>query len=801
MPSYIKILQPQAGTNLVTNPSVEFATTGWTAVGGSIARSSAFQAKGAYSLAVTPTATTTDGVYFTTSTLTAAAYTASVWVRGVAGVPYRVYFATTVPAIVGTPTTFTGTGQWQNVTVTATTTAAVHRIYVVKNASASTGVFYVDGLQVELGSTATTYIDGDQDGCYWTGEPHNSTSARIANDTNGGRWLDLADDLQHNLIEFQGMGMPPVQVAAQTYALLPGAYYQRSIARPRLMQLAVLASGTSWQNLHFRRNLILEAIQPSRSGMPQPITLRYDGAGSVNTIRAVYDSGMEFGRRDGFTETYGLRMVAHDPYWYGELDEGTVVNARTAVTANSLVQRNYTTGQWGSTGVNGGPNINGSIFAMTRWLGSVYIGGNFTTVDGTTTNRAAVYSNGRFGTMQTGLNGAVFAMAANQGGTVYVGGTFTTAGGTASPYAAQWANGTWGHILNGFGNIPGRGSQVNAVAVSPDGTVYFGGTLGQIDGTIAPNIAYWDGVTWGTLTNGVNGQVLGLDVAPTGTLYACGRFTTANGTTANYVAYWDKTNWGTMAGGQDAVVHAIKVGQDGFVYTAGDFVTPASAIGSFGLARWNGQSWESLWSQGTPNTAIGESIRTLHFDATNTLYAGGIFPIVRGLGRRLGQVSFWNGASWTEDLQLDSSTNSMLALTSTIGDNTLYAGGGYTVAVASTSTIVINDGSAPGEPIIRIRNTGAPTTVTRITNWTTNQSIFFNLTISNGETVYIDTRAGRVSMFSTWRGNVISSLLSGSELAGFVLVPGANYITAQTDGTTVTVDLYFRMRNWSADAV
>ena len=800
MPSYIKILQPQAGTNLVTNPSVEFATTGWTAVGGSIARNSALQAKGAYSLAVTPTATTTDGVYFTTSTLTAAAYTASVWVRGVAGVPYRMYFATTVPVIVGTPTTFTGTGQWQYVTVTATTTAAVHRIYVVKNASASTGVFYVDGLQVELGSTATTYIDGDQDGCYWTGEPHNSTSSRIAGDTNGGQWLDLADDLQHNLIEFQGMGMPPVQVAAQTYALLPGAYYQRSIARPRLMQLAVLASGTSWQNLHFRRNLLLEAIQPSRSGMPQPITLRYDGAGSINTIRAVYDSGMEFGRRDGFTETYGLRMVAHDPYWYGELDEGTIINALTSEVSNSIAQRNYTTGQWGSTGVSNGPNVSGSVFAVTQWNGSVYIGGDFTTVDGTTTNRTAVYSDGRYGTMRTGMNSTVFAMVVNQGGTVYAGGTFTTAGGTTANYVAQWANGTWGTMLLGIQNTAGQGSQVNALALSRDGTLYVGGTFGLAGGTTTRNIAFWNGAAWGTISNGVNGQVLGLDVSPSGTLYACGNFTQANGTTANYVAYWDKTNWGTMAGGQDAIVRTIKAGPDGFIYTGGDFVTPAAAIGSFGLARWNGQSWESLWAQGTP-TLIGEAVYALHFDANNTLYAGGLLPLSRITGRRFSSLIFWTGASWIQEVDFDALTRYVFAITNTPGNNTLYVGGGFTFVNANTSITVVNDGTAPAEPIIRIRNTAAPQSVTRITNWTTGQSIFLNLVVGRNEIIYIDTRAGRVSMFSTWRGNVISSLLSGSELAGFALVPGTNYITSQPEGGGIAIDLYFRARNWSADAV
>ena len=398
------------------------------------------------------------------------------------------------------------------------------------------------------------------------------------------------------------------------------------------------------------------------------------------------------------------------------------------------------------------------------------------------------------------MNGPVFAMAANQAGTVYAGGTFTTAGGTTVANIARWANGSWGTLLTGLGVTAGQGSQVTALAISPDGTLYVGGTFGLAGGTTTRNIAYWDGAAWGTVTNGVNGQVFGLDVAPSGTLYACGAFTQANGTTANYVAFWDKSNWGTMAGGQDAILYAIKAAQDGFIYTAGNFTTPASAAGSFGIARWNGQSWESIWSNRTTNTAY--TARVLHFDQNNTLYAGGYLPVplVSSFPRTI--LASWNGASWQYEITAHQVFNPGFAygITST-NDNTLYVGGSFAVVIFGTPILVSNDGTAPAEPIIRIRGTGAAATLDRIVNWTTNQSIFFNLTVNNGETIYIDTRAGRVRMFSTWRGNVISSLLSGSELAGFVLAPGANYITAQTSGSSIAVDLYFRMRNWSADAV
>lgn len=798
MPSYVAILRPQAGTNLATNPSVEFATTGWTAQGGSIARSSAFQARGTYSLAVTPTATTTDGVYFTTPTLTAAAHTASIWVRGVSGIPYRIYFATTVPAIVGTPTTFTGTGQWQYVTVTATVTAAVHRIYIVKNASASTGVFYVDGLQVETGSTATTYIDGEQDGCYWNGEPHNSTSSRVPNDTNGGQWLDLADDLQNNLIEAQGIGMPPIAVAAQNYALLPGAFYQRSIARSRLMQFTVIASGTSWNNLHYRRNLLLAAVQPFRSGVAQPLTLRYTGSGSVNTIRAVYDSGLEMGQRNGFSETYGLRMVAHDPFWYSDQDAGTVVTSDQAFTVNHLTKQDPITGQWGSVGVAGG--VNGTVFALTQWNGSVYVGGNFTTADGTAnSNRIAVYtsSTNRWGTTTLGgVNSTVWALAVNQSGTVYVGGTFTTAGGTTVGRIAAWRpNNTWGTLLTG---INGAGTRINALAISSDGTLYVGGTFTSAGGTTTANIAFWDGGAWGIMNSGVNQEVYALIVSPNGTVYAGGSFTQANGTTANYVAFWDKNNWGTMAGGLQTPVYALSYGVDGKVYAGGNFDPTILIVGSFQGAQWNGIGWTSL---AIPSLNIaGETVRSLHFGYNNLLYAG---------GNRLSLVRdalalSWNSSNWNVTSVRTNSIDQLVTAIQTTPDNTLFVGGAFVSINAGISNVIVNNGTSPAEPVIRLRSdpiVSSSVILRSINNWTTNQSIYLNLVISPGETIYIDTRTGHVGMFSTWRGNVISSLLSGSELSSFFLAPGTNYITANTGSSNITVDIFFRERNWSADAV
>ena len=305
--------------------------------------------------------------------------------------------------------------------------------------------------------------------------------------------------------------------------------------------------------------------------------------------------------------------------------------------------------------------------------------------------------------------------------------------------------------------------------------------------------------------------MLALAVSLTGTVYAGGQFTTANGTTANYIAYWDKNNWGTMAGGIDAIVRDVVVGRDGFVYIANLFLTPSLTQSAYRAAQWNGQSWQSL-NLGSAYAPSGvEGAVKMAFNQNNRLYTTGFWysNLNEVTGGGVVELASWSNNTWREESALfnvftPSEGNQVQSIVFR-NDQTLFVGGPFstTGVVAGQSVIINNPGSAPAEPIIRIRGTGAATAVKSIVNWTTNQSILLNLVVNNGEIIYIDTRAGKVRIFSTWRGNIISSLQSGSELASFNIAPGVNnYLTAFVfRSNTATIDLYFRTRNWSADAV
>ena len=153
---WFSVVMPEAGTNLITNPSFEVDTTGYTLQGAgvAIARTLDEQRRGGYSLEITPAVGVASGAYFgTITTVAGEAYTLSMDVLGVAGHVYNIYFASNAGAMLGAPYEFTGTGYWQRVHVTYVETAALaRRFYIVQDAG-DTQVYYTDGWQVEKIST------------------------------------------------------------------------------------------------------------------------------------------------------------------------------------------------------------------------------------------------------------------------------------------------------------------------------------------------------------------------------------------------------------------------------------------------------------------------------------------------------------------------------------------------------------------------------------------------------------------------------------------------------------------------
>jgi hypothetical protein len=104
-------------------------------------------------------------------------YTASVYVWVPTGSPpvqLKAFF-------IANGTTSTLFDTWQRLTVTWTASAVNDFAILTSTSTPTAGQFaWVDGFQIETGAVATSYIDGDQPGCHWTGTAHGSTSVRDA---------------------------------------------------------------------------------------------------------------------------------------------------------------------------------------------------------------------------------------------------------------------------------------------------------------------------------------------------------------------------------------------------------------------------------------------------------------------------------------------------------------------------------------------------------------------------------------------------------------------------------------------
>ncbi len=311
------VVVAEGTTNLVTNPSGELGTTGFgiNGVGTTLARSSAQRRRGSYSVAVTPSSDGMAGALYALGTLTAfQVYCAGVDVWGAAGIPYRVQFANAAYQLGGTPALFTGDGAWHRhfAYYTAAATEA-HYLYILKDGHASAATFYVDGLQCEAKSYATTYCDGREPGCYWTGAADASMSARYASRRLGGRVRNL-DDYSFFIESATGIDAPPVRNYVSAYARLPGGLHEHTRLDARPFVLTGLVQGTSIANLKARKEALYNVLKPDPTN-DDPVILQYAGGGQPTQIKAYYDGGLEGGRLEGFNERVAVRFVAPNPEW------------------------------------------------------------------------------------------------------------------------------------------------------------------------------------------------------------------------------------------------------------------------------------------------------------------------------------------------------------------------------------------------------------------------------------------------------------------------------------------------------
>lgn len=222
---------------------------------------------------------------------------------------------------------------------------------------------------------------------------------------------------------------------------------------------------------------------------------------------------------------------------------------------------------------------------------------------------------------------------------------------------SQWT--ALGEGTSGF-----RLSGVYALALGDGNDVYIGGQFPNAGGTPVNSVALWDGSSWSALGAGLDsggfGRVNALVIdEEEGVLYAGGAFDNSGSTVlSGPVAKWDGETWSSVGGDDFArlifgssaslIVNAMALGPEGNLYVAGDI-----SVGFFsqrvGVVKWDGSEWSLL---ADPNVeqdvggGISGEVKAIIVDDSGVVYAGGSF--LEASGRRVNNLAYWNGETWSD---------------------------------------------------------------------------------------------------------------------------------------------------------
>ena len=778
----VSIITPFEAVNLITNPTPVVDITGYTATGTgvSVERSTAHTRRSIASVKVNCASGQLCEVRRELTLTAGVTYFFSVDVLGVAGETYYLRISNAAFTISNNSATWLGTGYWQrryfSVTPVATET---HYMRLIRAVSTNTDPHYTDGWQVEAGSEPTTSIDGDQVGFTagqnyrWNGTPNASTSWRSGQTRSGGKLVHISTYAK--VLALVGMGMTTLTNIGVSSTMGRG-YFQNTIHNERDFSLVCnINKQGDYALIEKARAGIIAAINPDLVTVKQPLLLQVDQCDAAGTelaetlqIPCHYQNGLQ-GNGDGtsYNERFALNFHAFIPMFRQDGVHGQALGYQSSVANANYILKRGTDGTWAAVGT----GLNGSAFAFAPSSdGGMYVAGNFTLAGGVANTAYVAKWNGTaYVPLGTGMNGAVYALAVGPDGALYAGGAFTLAGGVANTVrVAKWTGSAW--VALGTGASSGA---VYALAFGTDGTLYAGGSFALMGGVAnTVTIAKWNGSAWSAMGTGTNGDVTTLAAGKDGAIYAGGAFTSAGGVASTArVAKWTGTAWATLNSVfTDGQVNNLKFAPDGILYAVGDF-TASGFAGTEYLASWNGSAWTNIGNLG--NSATG-----LMADENGTVYIGGMFSTAAGIALPDGAVTYKNG-TWTPlDVNLPGASNILAYGVDQAGN--LFVG--FSTSGTATSATVTAPAAGSTLAYPRFRFTG-PGTIYQVKNYTTGKAIFFSLTLQAGEYAILDLDPDRPQFYSSWRGDLMNTILPGSNL-NFELLPGANSLSALMFGGT-----------------
>jgi hypothetical protein len=573
--------------------------------------------------------------------------------------------------------------------------------------------------------------------------------------------------------EFSGIGMPPITHNTQSYSLQPGAFYQSSKVQPRVLALTVDLEGSSYANMHALRLALTRIFAPITASITPEVTVYYTGAARPVYANFRYVSGLEWVGYEGFGQKIPLQLIAVDPFWREDDTESFVLDSAQTITGVNYALAKVR-GVWYMLG-NGFDAVVNAI-AIDAKNSRFYFGGAFTTGDVSTVDHVCWW-NSIDGMMEMpggGLAYTVYALAVAPNGDLWAG-----HGNGVSCY--HFSTDTWTHY---------SGDPISSIAITPTGTVYIGGGFTNWQSVSgADYIASFNGATWaalGTSPFSAYVQPTCLCVDADGTLY-----TGEGSTTVANVRRWNGSTWSIIAttNGDNARIYQLLFDVGGALYICGKFGDNGPMLG--GVVCSNIARWTSLNISPLAADFGGDTVSSMAF-VGSTLYAGVLSTT--------GVLYRFNGTTWYPANPLLPASVYTLSMAS--NGNDLFLGFDATGTASLVASDVIEPlSTAPVFPVITLTLSTGTAIITSITNESTGHVLYFNaLTINAGDTITIDLSPGRKTVISSGLGSLPGAIASGSDLANFCLVGGAeNEITIDADNTDLQVTFSFQVIHWSVD--
>lgn len=678
----------------------------------------------------------------------------------------------------------------------------------IRQNGAGSGDFYIDGVQVERTTftTYTTYCDGTQDGCEWTGAPHASSSTRSPNSRAGGRVYDLEDDYGLRIGGMSGSGTSPQELFVDSYSQLPGGELNAIKTNSRIITLSGVITGTSMTNFHQKKQdlksiLAKDAVPQDQNGF-QPIRLRYTGATVHKEIQVHYEGGLEgeiTAIKPCFWEDVAVRFIAPNPYWYEIGESAGLLDTNDSDTFRVVAARLRSTGKWDALGP---PHASGTyteVFAIAEDNTYIYIGGNFLNFNNIASADNIVRYNKQTGTysaMDAGLNAPVATLAIAPNGDLYVGGLFSNASGiAAADFIAVWAVGASAFAAVG---TPVSGAAaitvVSALLFDGTGRLYIGGSFSNwANIAAADNIVSWDGTNYSALGSGLDAGVTSLALGLGGiAVYVGGEFSVSGATPLANVALWTGSVFEALGDGLTDTVRALAVNpNNGVLYAAGAF-----ADLDF-IAEWTGAIWVGL------GAGLNNSAYSLAIGRDGALYVSGQFTEAGGIDLA-DRIARWNGYTFSHlDIDLPGSPAVNAIYPSKYVDPVVPQKYNLYVGFNTTGTgtfagleTISNGGTVPAYPkIIFNRSGGTTATIQTVRNERNGQELLFYYSLLDGETLTIDLVQTKKSISSSFFGSRQDAVLPNSDFGNWQLLPGNNDITSfvSTSGSpTITAYLLYK---------